>query len=227
MSTNVIITPVAAAAGTTAAAPLLPFILAGAAVAGVGLFIAATDKQYAALRTKTREQLRDERWASMQFQTKDLDRLVRSARDNEFKAMSLSADATRIETTLREPIWLIREPEGVRLIGQEHALSRFAVVNTKSRAVEHLEQRGYRVKTVTKPTGEVHIAAAGQGRRVVDVVVNGNGVAKIDPKHFSGRECEGVVRDLAAAIEGNIVKSCPKPEYFNATPVKLRGVARA
>src|SRR5262245_53597055 len=145
MSTNVIITPLATAAGTTAAAPLLPFILAGAAVAGIGLFIAATDKRYAALKTKTREQLRDERWASMQFQTKDLDRLVRSACDNEFNATSLSPDASRIETILSEPIWLIREAEGVRLIGEESALGRFAVANTKSRAVEHFERRGYRV----------------------------------------------------------------------------------
>jgi hypothetical protein len=227
MSTNVIITPAAAVAGTAVVVPLLPYILAGAAIAGVGLFIAATDKRYAALRSKTRERLRDERWATMRLTTRDLDRLVRSARESEFNATSISPEAIRIETNLREPVWLVREPEGTRLIGQEQALRRLSIANTKSRALEHLKGCGYRVKTTTRPSGEIHISAAGQGRRVVDVVVSGHGEATIDTKHFNGRECDRVVRDLAAAIEGTIVKSCPKPEYFNAAPVKVCGGIRA
>jgi hypothetical protein len=225
MSTNVIITPVAAAAGTTAAAPLLPFILAGAAVTGVGLFLAATDEQYAALRKKTREQLRDERWASMQLRTTDLDRLIRSACDVQFETKPLSREAVRLQTTSREPVWAVREPGGIRLIGHEHSIRDLAVAHTTSRAIEHLQARGYRVKT-TKRRGEVQITAAGQGRRVVDVVVTGHGEATVDPQHFAGRECEGVVRDLAAAIDGTVVNFCPKPEYFNVAPVKVCGVTR-
>src|SRR5262249_15119795 len=139
---------------------------------------------------------------------------------------ALSPDAIRVESMAREPIWLIREPDGIRLVGQEDSLSRLTVANTRSRIVEHLHGRGQRVKTTTKPSGEVHITATGEGRRVINVVVRGHGEAKIDPQHFSGRECEGVMRDLAAAIEGTIVRSCPKPEYFNPAPVKVCGVTR-
>jgi len=226
MSTNVIITPVAAAAGT-AAAPLLPFIVAGAAIAGVGLFLAATDKEYAALRKKSREQLRAERWASMQLRTTDLDRLMRSARDVRFEMQSLSRDALRLQSTSREPVWAVREPEGIRLIGREDSLRHLAVAHTTSRAIEHLHGRGYRVKTTIKRPGEVHISAAGQDHRVVNVTVAGHGEATVDPQHFAGRECEKMVRDLAAAIEGTVVKFCPKPEYFSTAPVKVGGVTRA
>ncbi len=58
------------------------------------------------------------------------------------------------------------------------------------------------------------------------VVVGRAGEAKVDPKNFAGRECEGVVRDLAAAIDGTIVSFCPKPEYHNPAPVKLCETAR-
>lgn len=224
MSTNVIITPVAQAAGVAIAAPIL---LAGVAVAGVGLFLAATDEKYAALRKKTRNQLRDERWASMQLRSADLDRLMQTARDVHFDMTPLSREAVRLQTASHEPVWAVRDEEGIRLIGREQSLRHLAVAHTTSRAIEHLQGRGYRVKTSTKRSGEVRISAAGQGRRVVDVVVGGHGEARVDPQHFPGRECEGVVRDLATAIEGAVVKSCPKPEYFAVAPVKVSGVARA
>jgi len=226
MSTNVIITPVATAAAGTAAAPILPWIMAAGALWLVGRALAASDEEYAALMEKSREDLRRERLATMQLQSTDLQRLTRSAREAQFQPKSLSSGAVKLNGSPREPVWAVREPAGIRLVGNEQALRRLVVANTASRAVEHLEGKGYRVKTTPRRSGEIHISANGCGREVVDVVVGGSGEATVDPKHFTGRECENVVRDLATAIEGTVVKSCPKPEYFSAAPVKVCGVTR-
>lgn len=224
MSTNVIITPVAAAAGVST--PILPFVLAAGAIWLVSRALAATDEEYAALMEKSREELRRERLATMQLRTTDLDRLVHSAGEAQFRMTPLSHGSVRLRTGSSEKIWAVRTPEGIRLVGYEHALRRLAVANTASRATEHLRARGYRVKTAFKRNGEIQISAAGRGREVVQVVVGGSGEATVDPQHFTGRECEGVVRDLAVAIEGTVVKSCPKPEYWNTAPVKVCGVTR-
>lgn len=226
MSTNVIITPVAAATGITAAG-ILPLVLAAGAVWAVSRVLAATDAEYAALVEKSREELRRERLATMQLRTTDLDRLVRSAGEAQFRMTPLAAGSVRLQTGAHERIWLVREPEGLRLVGHEPALRRLAVANTTSRAVEHLQTRGFRVTQKRQRSGEIQISAAGRGREVVQVVVGGNGEAKVDPQHFAGRECERVVCDLAAAIDGTVVNFCPKPEYFNAAPVKVCGVTRA
>ena len=225
MSTNVIITPVAAAAGT-AAAPILPLVLAAGAVLAVGLALAATDEEYAALVKKSREELRRERLATMQLRTADLDRLVRSAGEAHFRMTQLSNGSVRLRSGPGETLWAVRMAEGIRLVGHEHALRRLAVANTASRAIEHLQARGYRVTTVPQRSGEVRISAAGRGREAVQVVVGGSGEATVDPQHFTGRECEGVVRDLAVAIDGTVVQSCPKPEYWSTAPVKVCGVTR-
>ena len=227
MSTNVIISPVAAAAGTTAAAPILPLVLAAGAVLALGMALAATDEEYAALVKQSREELRRQRLATMQLRTTDLDRLVRSAGEAQFRMTPLAAGSVRLQTAARERIWLVRKPEGIRLVGHESALRRLAVANTTSRAVEHLQARGFRVTQKRQRSGEIQISAAGRGREVVHVAVGGSGEAKVDPQHFAGRECERVVRDLAAAIDGTVVNFCPKPEYLTAAPVKVCGVTRA
>lgn len=226
MSTNVIITPVAAAAGTTAAAPILPLVLAAGAVLAVGVALAATDEEYAALVKKSREELRRQRLATMQLRTTDLDRLVRSAGEARFHMTPLPNGSVRLRTGPQETLWAVRMPDGIRLVGHEHALRRLAVANTASRAVEHLETRGYRVTTARQRSGEVRLTAAGRGREAVQVVVGGSGEATVDPQYFTGRECEGVVRALAAAIDGTIVKSSPKPEYWRTAPVRVCGVTR-
>lgn len=227
MSTNVIITPMAMAAGTTAAAPILPLILAAGAVLAVGLALAATDEEYAALVKQSREELRRQRLATMQLRTTDVARLVRSAGEAQFRMTPLAAGSVRLQTGSHERIWLVRKPEGIQLVGHENALRRLAVANTASRAVEHLQARGFRVTQKPQRSGEIQISGAGRGREVVQVVVGGSGEAKVDPQHFAGRECERVVRDLAAAIDGTVVRFCPKPEYFNAAPVRVCGVTRA
>ena len=226
MSTNVIITPVVAAAGTTAAAPILPFVLAAGAVLAVGMALAATDEEYAELVKKSREELRRQRLATMQLRTTDLDRLVRSADEARFRMTQLSDGSVRLRTGSRETLWAVRVPEGIRLVGHEHALRRLAVANTASRAVEHLQARGYRVTTAPQRSGEIRISAAGRGREAVQVVVGGSGEATVDPQHFIGCECEGMVRDLAAAIDGTVMNFCPKPEYWSTAPVKVCGVTR-
>lgn len=226
MSTNVIITPVAAAAGVTVTG-ILPLVLAAGAVWVVSRALADTDAEYAALVEKSREELRRERLSTMQLRTADLDRLVRSAGEAHFSMTQLSNGSVRVRTGPRETLWAVRMPEGIRLVGHEHALRRLAVANTASRAVEHLQARGFRVTQKPQRSGEIRISAAGRGREVVQVVVGGSGEAKVDPQHFAGRECERVVRDLAAAIDGTVAKFCPKPEYFNAAPVKVCGVTRA
>ena len=225
MSTNVIITPVATAAGT-AAAPILPLVLAAGAVLAVGIALAATDEEYATLVKKSREELRRQRLGTMQLRTTDLDRLVRSAGEAHFRMTPLAAGSVRLQTGAHQRIWLVPKPEGICLVGHEPALRRLVVANTTSRAVEHLQAGGYRVKTALRRNGEIQISAAGRGRQVVQVVVGGSGEATVDPQHFAGRECEGVVRDLAAAIDGTVVTFCPKPEYFNVAPVKVCGVTR-
>jgi hypothetical protein len=226
MSTNVIITPVASAAAGTAAAPIVPLLLAAGAVWLISRALAASDEEYAALMEKSREDLGRERLATMQLQSTDLQRLTRSAREVQFQPSSLAPDAVRLNGSVRGPVWAVREPAGIRLVGNEQALRRLVVANTASRAIEHLEGKGYRVKATTKRSGEIHISANGRGREIVDVVVGGHGEATVDPQHFTGRECETVVRDLATAIEGTVVRSCPKPEYFTTAPVKICGATR-
>lgn len=226
MSTNVIITPVASAAAGTAAAPIVPLLLAAGAVWLVSRALAASDEEYAALMEQSREDLRGDRLATMQLQSTDLQRLTRSAREVQFRLTPLSQESVKLSNSPREPVWATRDAAGIRLIGNEQAIRRLSIANTASRAIEHLKGKGYRVKATAKRNGEVHISANGRGREVVDVVVGGHGEAKVDPQHFAGRECETVVRDLAAAIDGAVVMSCPKPEYFTAAPVKVCGVAR-
>lgn len=225
MSTNVIITPAAAATGITATG-ILPLVLAAGAVWAVSRVLAAMDAEYAALVEKSRDELRRQRLATMQLRTTDLDRLVRSAVEARFRMTPLSNGSVRLRIGPRDTLWAVRMPEGIRLVGHEHALRRLAVANTASRAVEHLRARGYRVTTAPQRSGEVRISAAGRGREAVQVVVGSSGEATVDPQHFTGRECEGVVRDLAAAIDGTVVKSCPKPEYWSTAPVKVCGVTR-
>jgi hypothetical protein len=218
MSTNVIISPVAAATGTTAAAGILPLVVAAGAVWAVSRALAAHDLE------KSREELRRERLMTMQLRTADLDRLARSASEERLSVTPLSHDSIRLGSGHREHLWALRTPEGIRLVGHEESLRRLVRANTVSRAVEHLQARGFRVNVARRECGEIKISAAGQGRRVVQVAVGGSGEATVDPQNFEGRECEGFVRDLAAAIDGTVVSFCPKPEYWSAAPVKLRGV---
>jgi hypothetical protein len=225
MSTNVIITPVAAATGVSAVG-ILPLVVAVGAVWAVSRALEATDAEYAALVEKSREDLRRERLATIQLHTTDLDRLVRSAGEARFRMTPLAAGSVRLRTGPRETLWAVRTPDGISLVGHEQTLRRLAVANTTSRAVEHLRARGYRVTTAQQPSGEIRISAAGRGREAVHVVVGGSGEATVDPQHFAGRACEGVVHDLAAAIDGTVVSFCPKPEYWTAVPVKVGGVTR-
>ena len=223
MSTNVVITPVAAG---VAAAAILPLVVAAGAVWAVSRVLAETDAEYAALLEKCRDERRRDRLATMQLRSADLERLVRSGREARFQTTALPNGSVRLRTSPQEALWAVPTPEGIRLVGHEQALRRIAVANTTSRAVEHLQARGYRVATTLHGPGDVRITATGRGREVVKVAVGSSGDATVDPQHFSGRECEGVVRDLAAAIDGTIVKSSPKPEYWHTTPVKVGGVTR-
>ena len=82
------------------------------------------------------------------------------------------------------------------------------------------------MKATKKRAGEIQIAAKGRGREVIDVVVGGNGEARIDPKNFAGRKCEGIVQDLATALDGTVVSFYPKAEFYGTASVGIREVAR-
>jgi hypothetical protein len=227
MSTNVIITPVATAAAGTAVAPILPFIAVAGALWLLHRAVAATDEEYGRLLEQSRDGLKQERLMTMQLRTEDLGRVCRSGREMQFSMTRLSPESAKLRTETREPVWVVREPQGVRLVGSAHALRRLAVANTASRSIEYLQGRGFHVKAATKRSGEVFISAAGQGRQAVELVVGNAGEAKVDLQHFAGRECEGVVRGLADAIEGSVVSARPKPEFYAVAPVKVGGVKRA
>lgn len=219
MSTTVVIEP-AVPESRAGGAVLVPLAL----LAGTGLWAAVRaltdqDDTSGRLLEKSREQLREERWATMTLRSTDLDRFTRSAREARYLATPVGAGGVRLTAERGAAVWAARTPEGLRLVGTEASLRQLAVANTTSRAAEFLRARGFRVEAMRTKTGETCLVGRSPDARAVSIGVAASGAASVDPVGFKGPECDGFVRDLSAALEGSIVQASRKPEYFGAASI--------
>jgi hypothetical protein len=226
MSTTVTVSP----AVTTPTSPngvLLPLALVGAGLWAVARAIAAQDETCARLLAQSRADLRQERLATLELRSVDLARLARSAREARFFTSALPGGSLRLRAEQGHPVWAMRTPTGIQLLGGEAAMHRLLIANTTSRAAEALRANGFQVVATQNARGRVGLVGKGVGRQVVTVSVGGSGEARMDLQGFQGKACEGIVRNLATAMEGTVTDFRLKPEYHSSAPVTVGGKAHA
>lgn len=226
MSTTVTVSP-AVTTPTSATGLLLPLALVGAGLWAVARAIAAQDETCARLLVKSREDLRQERLATLELRSEDLARLARSAREARLFTSALPGGSIRLRAEHGHPVWAMRTPTGIQLMGGEAAIRRLLIANTTSRAVEALRARGFQVVATPTARGGVGLVGKGVGRQVITVSVGGSGEARMDLQGFQGKTCEGIVRNLATAMEGTITDFRLKPEYLSSAPVTVGGKEHA
>jgi hypothetical protein len=223
MSTTVTVSPSADGTG------LVPLV--GAALAGVAtVFVAALsdDAECRRMLEAARNEQRAQRFASIRLRTMDLCRLAQSAREANLNVREGNG-WMRIDVAGHDSVWATRTPTGVTIAGGSGSMSQVLVANAVSRLTQTLTSRGSTLKPVRQRSAAhpVEFVATGADRKQIHVAVTPAGEAIVDALNHHGPECETVVRDLAAAMEGTITSSCRKPEFFGGMGVRIGGKQRA
>lgn len=217
MSTTVTISPTSEGNGVAN--------VAAAGVAALGAALAAVltdDAECQRMLAQVREEQRAARLASANLRTPDLARLAQSAREANFTVRA-GRDWLRIDVPGQAPVWVAKRETGLALAGGREALQRVLVANTVSRLSQPLAARGFTVGQAPARRGrnDVELIAKAADNREIRVSVAASGDATVDPLNYHGTECDPLVKDLAAAVDGTITSYCRKPEYFGGGTVRI------
>lgn len=197
---------------------------AAATIAAVGSAFAAVltdDADCKRMLEQARHEEQAQRLASVNLRTPDLRRLAQSAREAHFIVRETN-NLVRIEVPgHRDPVWATKSDNGLAVIGGRESLQRVRVANTVSRLSQPLVQRGFTLKGGASGRNDFELVATNRDNRQIRITVASSGNAIIDAVNYHGKECEEVVKDLAAAVDGRITSYCHKPEYFGGTSVRI------
>jgi hypothetical protein len=218
MSTTVTISPAAAGEGLV--------LLAAASIAAAGFLLSAVltdDAECQQMLEQARREQRAQRFGLITLRTSDLRRLAQSAREARFTVRE-TADYVRVDVPgQRDPVWAVRTPVGIAIAGGADSGARVSVANTVSRLTQTLAARGSRLTRVETRRADrsVEFAATTLADRQLTIAVTPSGEAVVDVVNHHGSECDRVVRDLAAGMEGTITSSHRKPEFFGGGGVLI------
>jgi hypothetical protein len=120
------------------------------------------------------------------------------------------------------PVGLVVEPEGLLVLSADPAVeAHFVDPIARTRAarllVEYFGSRGARVEIRESPDGAVELVGCFQPSPeagAVRVRLKDEGDAVILVEGMRGRGCQDLAREVAGAMRGSVVKSCPTPEYY-------------
>jgi len=215
MSTTVTISPNSDGSGIAA--------LAAGSVAVVGSVFAAVltdDAECKRMLEQARQEQQAQRLASVNLRTPDLRRLAQSAREAHFTVLE-GRNWLRIDVPgQRVPVWVAKRDSGVTLAGGRETLQQVLVANSVSRLSQPLVQRGFTLRGVASQK-DFELVATNQDNLQLRITVASSGDATVDAVNYHGKECEEVVKDLAAAVDGSITAYHHKPEYFGGACVRI------
>lgn len=209
MSTTVTISPSTEGSiiGAAAAGAIVAVTSAVAAVL-------SDDAECKRMLAQARQEQQAQRLASINLRTPDLRRLAQSAREAHFTVRETNS-LIRIEVPgHRDPVWATKSESGLAVVGGRETLQRVLVANTVSRLSQPLVQRGFTLKGAVSGRKDFELVAVNRDNRQLRISVASSGDATVDAVNYHGKECEEVVKDLAAAIDGRITAHHRKPEYF-------------
>lgn len=201
-------------------------------VAAIGSVLGAVlidDAECQRMLEQARLEQRAQRFANLTLKTFDLGRLAQSAREARFGVRE-TKDWLRIDVPgQRDPVWAARTSTGIAMVGGAETADRVKVANSVSRLTQTLASKGATLARV--PSGSrgrnTEFEAVMPDNRRLKIAVTPSGNAVVDAVNHLGPECERVVRDLAAAMEGTITSSRRKPEYFGSAAVEVGRKQRA
>ena len=182
----------------------------------------------ASSRTPVRANAESLQLTTASLHLRDTESLVRSAEKLGYKVTKPAvskADDSRIllARATGERLALGRDTSGslvLQTAGQQERIQALVRQHTLDRATEHLESKGMSLQTAKLPNGEVQILAREQqasrrgGAAELKTQIRADGTVLVDVDKVKGGRCEGIVRDLAEAVGGEVSKMKKKDSFF-------------
>ena len=182
----------------------------------------------ASSRTPVRANVESLKLTTASLHLRDTESLVRSAEKLGYRVAKPAvskADDSRIllARATGERLALGRDTSGslvLQTAGQQERIQSLMRQHTLDRAVEHLKSRGMTLQTATLANGEVQILAREQranrrgGAAELKTQIRADGTVLVDVDKVKGGRCEGIVRDLADAVGGEVSRMKKKDSFF-------------